>query len=118
MSSFTYEDFRGIAELRTEVAQFLNSDVGKIMLRVMRERYKPSDVPSSADAIASARVLSQYHGAHIALDDLENLANPPKIDINIEPNFRASETDHDRMPADTRPEIRVNFLEPQEQPDA
>lgn len=117
MSSFSYDDFRGIAELRTEVSHFLNSDVGKIMLRVMRDRYKPSDVPSGADAIASARILSQYHGAHVALDDLEALATPPQLAFNIEPNFQANETDHERMPQNTTPEIRADFSQPKE-PDA
>jgi hypothetical protein len=114
--SFSYEDFRGTAELRAVVREFLTSDVGMIMIRVLRARYKPSDVPSNSDAIASARVLSQYHGAHICLDDLEALAVPPKLDLNLEPNFRADETDHERMPADTRPEIVAHFLTPKEQP--
>jgi hypothetical protein len=109
---FTYDDFRGTAELRAAVAEFLHSDVGRIMLRVLRERYKPSDVPSTAGAIASARILSQFHGAHVAIDDLENLAVPPNINPYLEPSFQADGTDHDRMPTNITPEILAHFTSP------
>jgi hypothetical protein len=105
---FTYEDFRRTDELRIEWGRFINSDIGKIVLRVMREKYRPEDVPSNVDALASARVLSQFHGAHSCLDDLERLAMPLAADIPIDAGYQAAESDHERMPSEieTRGVIR------------
>lgn len=106
--SFSYEDFRQNADLRQELSVFLHSDVGMVLMRVMRQRYRPNDVPVGMDALASARLLSQYHGAHLALDDLENLTMPPGLDQNEIP-LSYPETDHERMPseAELQASIRV-----------
>jgi len=107
---FSYDDFRANAELRAVLAQFLHSDVGMVLLRVMRQRYRPTDVPSNMDALASARFLSQFHGAHLALDDLENLCMPPGLDEQeLAMSFNAPQSDHERMPSEEelRPIIRA-----------
>lgn len=107
---FTYDDFRQNAELRTIWAQFIHSDVGMVLMRVMRERYRPNDVPIGMDALASARFLSQYHGAHLCLDDLENLTMPPGLDQKEIPmTYQAGETDHEHMPSleEMTPKVRI-----------
>jgi hypothetical protein len=107
---FTYEDFRTNAELRTELSQFLNSDIGRIVLRVLRDKFRAIDVPSTVDALASARILSQLHGAQTVLDDLENLTMPPGLDQREVPmTYQAPDTDQEHMPseAEMRPQIRV-----------
>lgn len=106
---FSYDDFRANAELRVILSQFLRSDVGMVLMRVMRQRYRPNDVPFGTDALASARLLSQYHGAHLCLDDLENLTMPPGLDEKDLPlTYGAPETDHERMPSpeEMQPVIR------------
>jgi len=105
---FGYDDFRRTDELRIEWNRIINSDVGKIVMRVMREKFRPEDVPATAEALASARVLAQYHGAHVALDDLERLAMPLAAEIPIDASYLAGESDHERMPSDaeTRGVIR------------
>lgn len=108
--SFAYEDFRQSAELRQIWAQFLHSDVGMVLMRVMRHRYRPNDVPVGMDARASARLLSQYHGAHLCLDDLENLTMPPGLDEKeIPTTYQAPDSDHERMPPEEemKPIIRA-----------
>ena len=107
---FTYDDFRQNAELRVIWAQFLHSDVGMVLMRVMRERYRPRDVPTGMDALASARFLSQFHGAHLCMDDLENLTMPPGIEEKELPmTYQAGDTDQERMPSreETTARIRV-----------
>lgn len=97
---FNYDDFRANAELRVIWAQFLHSDVGMVLMRVMRQRYRPNDVPVGMDALASARFLSQYHGAHLCLDDLEALTMPPGLKEQELPiSYSAPETDHENMPS-------------------
>lgn len=96
---FTYDDFRSTAELRQQLALFLQSDCGMVLMRVMRQRYRPNDVPVSMDALASARLLSQYHGAHLCLDDLENAIMPPGLEQTEIP-IDYPETDHERLPSD------------------
>lgn len=112
--SFNYDDFRRTDELRIEWSRFINSDIGKIIIRVMREKYRPEDVPSNVEALASARVLSQFHGAHACLDDLERLATPTYPDMPLDPNYRVGESDHDRMPseAETKGIVRSPFIVP------
>lgn len=108
--AFTYDDFRASSELRAIWSQFLHSDVGMVLMRVMRHRYRPNDVPVGMDALASARFLSQYHGAHLCLDDLEALTMPPGIDEKELPlTYQAPESDHERMPSlqETQARIRV-----------
>jgi hypothetical protein len=116
---FGYQDFRESVELRTIWAQFLHSDVGMVLLRVMREKYKPTDVPAGLDALASARLLSQFHGAHVCLDDLEALTMPPGIDEKELPlTYQAPETDHERMPSreEMQARIRIPVPLPPEEP--
>jgi hypothetical protein len=96
----TYDDFRAEEGLRLELANFLKSDVGMILMRVMRDKYKPSDVPHGSDALVSARILSQYHGAHTCLDEIEQLAQPLLPAIPIEATYDAENTDHARMPSE------------------
>jgi hypothetical protein len=115
--SYNYDDFRGDPHLRQIWAEFLRSDVGMVLIRVMRQRYRPNDVPVGMDALASARFLSQYHGAHLCLDDLENLTMPPGLDENVLPlTYQAPESDHERMPSaeEMTPRIRVSTPLPPE----
>jgi hypothetical protein len=93
----TYDDFRKTEALRTEFAQWLRSDMGIIVMRVMRDKYRAVDVPAHSEGIVSARILSQFHGAHAALDDLEALAIPAIIPTTPESEFEAAVTDHERM---------------------
>lgn len=107
---FTYDDFRSNEELRTSLREFLQSDIGMILLRVLRDKFRATDVPSTVDALASARVLSQLHGAQSVLDDLENLCMPPGLDQREVPlTYGAPETDHEQMPSDAelKPQVRV-----------
>lgn len=107
---FTYEDFRQNGELRQELSHFLHSDVGMILMRVLRDKFRAVDVPSTVDALASARILSQLHGAQTVLDDLETLCMPPGLDQKEIPlTYQAPESDHENMPTDAemRPQIRV-----------
>jgi hypothetical protein len=95
--STTLEEFRsmpGYAQWRKEIRDFLDTDAGKIAMRVLRERGRPHDVPSAGDALASARVLSQFHGYNAALDDFELLSEPLIVGPELESTFRADETDH------------------------
>lgn len=103
----TYEDFRAEEGLRLELANFLKSDVGMILMRVMRDKYKPNDVPHGSDALVSARMLSQYHGAHTCLDEIEQLAQPVLPGIPIEATYEADNTDHAKLPSeyDLRPQV-------------
>lgn len=97
-------------ELRTVLAQFLHSDIGMILIRVLRDKYRAVDVPSTVDALASARILSQLHGAQAVLDDLETLTMPPGLDQREIPlTYQAPETDQENMPseAEMRAQIRV-----------
>jgi hypothetical protein len=96
---FNYDDFRANEGIRAEFAQWLRSDMGMLVLRVMRDKYRPYDVPPTVDALASARSLSQFHGAHVALNDLEALATPPSIQQTPESEFEAPVSDHDRLPS-------------------
>ena len=100
---FNYDDFRANEGIRAEFAQWLRSDLGMLVLRVMRDKIRPYDVLPNMDALASARALSQMHGAHTALDNLEALATPPTIQKTPESEFEAPVSDHDRLP--TRDEI-------------
>jgi hypothetical protein len=95
---FTYEEFRSTEGFRTPLAKFLNSDVGMLVIRVMRQKYRPYDVPNTSDALTSARILAQYHGAHVALDDLELLATPPINEAQIEATYDSQNTDHVNLP--------------------
>jgi hypothetical protein len=72
----TDDDFRKEEGLRLELATFLRSPTGMIALSILRDKASPIDVPSTADALASCRVLSQFHGYRAAIDDLERLAVP------------------------------------------
>jgi hypothetical protein len=84
---FDYNDFRANEGIRAEFAQ------------VLRDKYRPYDVPPTMEALASARALSQFHGAHVALNDLEALAMPPVLQQTPESEFEAPVSDHDRMPS-------------------
>jgi hypothetical protein len=110
---FTFEDFRNEAGLRIELRTFLSSPTGQLMMAVMRQRYKPYDVPNDADALVSARILSQFHGAHVALDEIELLATPRGAKDVIEADYSTGDTDHDRMPteAEMRRPIHVPGME-------
>jgi hypothetical protein len=118
VGSFSYNDFRQVEGCRVAVREFLTSDVGRLLLRVLRQKYTPIDVPSTADALASARVLAQLYGAHVALDDLENASVAPGQELAIESTFEAPETDHTRVPYELheefKPEIRVPPFVPPE----
>jgi hypothetical protein len=120
--AYTYEDFRADPTMRQIWAEFLHSDVGMVLLRVMRQRYRPNDVPVGMDALASARFLSQYHGAHLCLDDLEALTMPPGIDEKEIPlTYQAPETDHERMPSREEMQARIRVpvpLPPEDTPNA
>jgi hypothetical protein len=109
--AFNYEDFRQVEGCRVETRAFLESDVGRLLIRVLRQKYIPCDVPAGSDALVSARILSQYHGAHACLDDLEKSTLAPGVEIPVESTFEAPESDHDRMPSEMRdrftPEVRV-----------
>jgi hypothetical protein len=96
--AFSYDDFRGTEALRTEFGVFLRSDVGMIAMRVLRARYRAYDVPNDADALVSARILSQFHGANVVLDDIEALARAPLPEGQVESTFESPDTDHYRMP--------------------
>jgi hypothetical protein len=110
---FTYVDFRQNAELRQIWAQFIHSDIGMILMRVLREKYRPTDVPVGLDALASARILSQFHGAHLALDDLEALAMPPGLDEKEIPlTYQAPDSDHERMPSSEEMQARIRVPTP------
>jgi hypothetical protein len=98
--AFTYDDFRGTEALRTEFGAFLRSDVGMIAMRVLRARYRAYDVPNESDALVSARILSQFHGANVVLDDIEAMAIAPHPEGQIESTFESPDTDHYRMPTD------------------
>jgi hypothetical protein len=104
----TYEDFRLTEALRTEFAQWLRSDLGMIVMRVMRDKYRAVDVPPHSEGIVSARILSQFHGAHAALDDLEALATPTVIPTTPESEFEAAVTDHERMPSQEEVQTALN----------
>jgi hypothetical protein len=95
----TYEQFRQTEALWTEFAQWLRSDLGIIVMRVMRDKYRAVDVPPHSEGIVSARILSQFHGAHAALDDLEALGSPLTAQQSPESEFEAPVTDHERMPS-------------------
>lgn len=117
---FTYNDFRSNPELRSELAHFLQSDIGRIVVRVLRDKFRATDVPATVDALASARILSQLHGAQTVIDDLENLCMPLGLNQGEVPmNYQAAETDHENMPseAELQPKIRVP-LPPEELPNA
>lgn len=108
---FGYHEFREVEACRLATRSFLESDVGRLLIRVLRQKYTAVDVPSNADALSSARVLSQLHGAHAALDDIERACLPPGQEVALESTFTAPETDHERMPYEVqegfRPEIRT-----------
>jgi hypothetical protein len=94
----TMEDFRrgeGYADLRAALHDFLRSDAGLFALRILRDNGRPADVPPTLDSLASARSLSQFHGYHKALDDLEKLATPLVVGPEIESTFESQETDHE-----------------------
>jgi hypothetical protein len=97
--AFGYDDFRATEALRTEFSAFLRSDLGMIAMRVLRARYRPYDVPNEADALVSARILSQFHGAHTVLDDIEAMATAPLPGGQVESTFESPDTDHYRMPS-------------------
>jgi len=97
---FAYEDFRKEAGLRIELRAFLSSGAGQLMMNVKRHRYRAYDVPAQSDALASARILSQFHGANVCLDEIEALSLPPEETGMPETNYRVSETDHERMPSE------------------
>jgi len=105
---FTYDEFRATDGLRAELSQFLNSDVGVLMMRVMRLKYRPYDVPNGSDSLTSARILAQYHGAHVALDELELLATPPLREEKIEATYEATETDHVNIDEILKPQIIIS----------
>jgi hypothetical protein len=96
--AFGYDDFRAVDGCRIETRTFLESDTGRLLIRVLRHKYTPCDVPASADALVSARVLSQFHGAHACLDDIERAMLPPGQDIPLESTFSSLGTDHERLP--------------------
>jgi hypothetical protein len=104
----TYADFRATEALRTEFAQWLRTDLGIIVMRVMRDKYRAVDVPPQSDALVSARILSQFHGAHTALDDFEALAIPAIIPATPESEFESTATDHDRMLTPEEVQIALN----------
>jgi hypothetical protein len=72
-----HDQFRAEEGLRLEHATYVRSPVGQMAIAILREMGRPTDVPSGTDALASARILSQYHGYNAALDDLLRLAEPP-----------------------------------------
>jgi hypothetical protein len=91
------EEFRtldGYADLRSHVGEFLRSEAGMFVLRILRDRGRPHDVPTASDSLCSARLLSQMHGYNACLDDLELLARPLRIGPELESTFEAAETDH------------------------
>lgn len=95
----TYEQFRQTEALQTEFAQWLRTDLGMIVMRVMRDKYRALDVPTDSKALVSARILSQFHGAHAALDDLESLGTPLMVQGLPEAEFDAPTSDHDKLPS-------------------
>jgi hypothetical protein len=95
---FTYDDFRANPALRIELRTFLSSDTGQALLHVMRQRYRAYDVPNTAEALVSARILSQFHGANVCLDEMETLSIPPGTGEQPESAYGAPETDHENMP--------------------
>jgi hypothetical protein len=89
------DEFRQQEDYRHELGEFLRSDVGMIVLRILKEKGRVTDVPSNTDALASVRILSQFHGFNSAIDTLELLAQvyiPPAS--QLETTFGALETDH------------------------
>jgi hypothetical protein len=91
------EEFRtldGYADLRAQVGEFLRSEAGMFVLRILRDRGRPHDVPTPSDSLCSARVLSQMHGYNAAVDDLEELQHPLHVGPQVESTFGAGETDH------------------------
>lgn len=72
-----HDQFRAEEGLRLEHATYVRSVIGQIVISVLRELGRPTDVPSGTDALASARILSQYHGYNACIDDLLRLADPP-----------------------------------------
>ena len=105
--AFSYEDFRATEALRTEFGAFLRSDVGMIAMRVLRARYRPYDVPNESDALVSARILSQFHGAHTVLDDIESMAIAPLPEGQLESTFESPDTDHYKMPTEFHPIVKA-----------
>jgi hypothetical protein len=61
----------------------------------------------------SARILAQFHGAHVCLDEIELLATPRDPKDTVEADYSAGDTDHDRMPteAEMRRPIHVPGME-------
>jgi hypothetical protein len=90
----TSDMFRQQEDLRLEIAGFLKGDVGMLVLRILKEKGRPMDVPSNTDALASVRVLSHFHGYNSAIDELELLAHPyvPPA-AQLETTFGALDTD-------------------------
>jgi hypothetical protein len=104
----SYDQFRQTEALWTEFAQWLRSDIGIIVMRVMRDKYRALDVPSHSEALVSARVLSQFHGAHAALDDLEALGTPAVSHQMPESEFEAPLSDHASMPSPEELQTALN----------
>lgn len=73
----THDQFRAEEGLRLEHATYLRSPIGQAVIAILREMGRPTDVPSGTDALASARILSQYHGYNACIDDLVRLADVP-----------------------------------------
>jgi hypothetical protein len=102
----TFDQFRSEEGLRLELATFLRSPTGLIAVSLLRSLARPVDVPSGTDALASARVLSQYHGYSAAIDDLERLATPAVSTSPLpEPSFGADMSEKsfgDHLPSQFR----------------
>lgn len=89
------DQFRQTEQFRIQLGEFLNSDTGMIVVRILKDKGRPTDVPSNTDALASVRVLSHFHGFNSAIDELESLAQPFAHPIApLESTFGSLETDH------------------------
>jgi len=109
----TQDEFRQMEGLRVEHATYLRTTVGEMVVAILREIGRPTDVPTGTDALASARLLSQYHGYNAAIDDLLRLAEPAaRLGQLPDPQWGADPEQGDQLPS------QVNFTKLKEMQDA
>ena len=94
-----YRQFRQEEGLRLEMATWLRSPLGQIVIAILKDGARPKDVPAGTEALASARYLSQLSGYQACIDDFLSLGEPLSKDAELPPpQWGADEERGDQYP--------------------
>lgn len=109
----TYREFRQEEGLRLEMAVWLRSPIGRLVIELLTQGAKAKDVPVTSPSLTSARYLSQLYGYQACIDDLRSLGEPilPEGDLPA-PYWGSDPEAGDHLPH------QINLAKMKEQEDA